>query len=122
MEIKMKNEINSSQLNRRSLKTILTDLKSLTKGIVLYANVLPSVAGFWLALYFYEQSFFDYWDHFILMLVGSTLVIAGALMFNNWYEVDLDREMDRTQARPTVTGNFTLKTVLALAISTTVIG
>ncbi|HLQ73614.1 MAG TPA: heme o synthase [Bacillota bacterium] len=122
MEIKMKNEINTNQINKSSFKVMLADIKSLTKGIVLYANVLPSLAGFWLALYFTGQSFAGNWDTFLLMIVGSTFVIAGALMFNNWYEVDLDREMDRTQKRPTVTGNFSLKTVLTLAISTTIIG
>src|SRR5699024_12792895 len=48
--------------------------------------------------------------------------MAGALMFNNWYAVDLDVEMKRTQSRPTVTGNISLPVVLSLSIGTTVIG
>lgn len=48
--------------------------------------------------------------------------MAGALVLNNWYEVDLDREMERTKKRPTVTGNFSLKTVLTMGIVFSIIG
>lgn len=109
-------------VEKRSMRTILTDIKSLVKGIVLIANVLPILSGFWLALYFTNTSFVEYWDKFLYMAIGSTFVIAGALILNNWYEVDLDREMTRTQLRPTVTGNFSMKTVLSLGIISSVLG
>lgn len=113
----------SSQSGRKVEKsTLLSDLKSLFKGIVLIANVLPVFAGFWLALHFTNASFYDYWDQFLLAMIGSTFVIAGALLFNNWYEVDLDREMSRTQTRPTVTGNISLKTVFIMANFFSLIG
>lgn len=73
---------------------------------MLIANVLPILTGFWLALYFTDASIFEYWDVFLFTMIGGTLVIAGALALNNWYEVDLDREMERTKKRPTVTGNW----------------
>lgn len=103
-------------MDKQNIRGFLTDVKSLVKGIVLIANILPILSGFWLALYFTDASFFEYWDKFVLMAIGSTLTMAGALMLNNWYEVDLDREMDRTQERPTVTGNFPLKAVLTAGI------
>src|SRR5690625_4104004 len=56
------------------------------------------------------------------LAIGSTLFMSGALMLNNWYEVDLDREMKRTQLRPTVTGNFSLKFVFNLGVISSVIG
>jgi len=101
---------------------LLIDIKYLLKGKVLAANVLPVFTAYWLALYFNGENFTDHWVLFILTMAGSTLVISGALMFNNWFEYDLDKKMDRTQQRPTVTGSFSLKGVLIAAIAATVIG
>ena len=106
----------------KSITTLILDLKSLLKGFVLIANVLPVLAGFWLAIYFTNTSFSANWSLFLITMVGSTFVMAGALVLNNWYEVDLDREMERTKNRPTVTGNFSLKAVLTMGIVFSVIG
>lgn len=111
-----------TETEKQSIKTILQDIKSLVKGVVLIANVLPILSGFWLALYFTNESFLDNIEKFVFMTIGGTLVMAGALILNNWYEVDLDRAMGRTQERPTVTGNFSMKTVLTLGILATVLG
>lgn len=104
------------------MRTFLRDLKLLVKGLVLIANVLPIISGFWLALYYTNSSFSSYWEKFIIVAIGGTFVIAGALIINNWYEVDLDEAMDRTKARPTVTGSFTLQTVLILGLTFSAIG
>ena len=48
--------------------------------------------------------------------------MAGALVLNNWYEVDLDSKMERTKKRPTVTGNISMSTVLKLGIAFSIIG
>lgn len=101
---------------------LFTDIKYLLKGKVLVANVLPVFTAYWLALYFNKESFTEHWLLFILTMTGSTLVISGALMFNNWFEYDIDKKMDRTQRRPTVTGSFSLKGVLIAAIVTTITG
>lgn len=106
----------------KSLLTLLADLKSLLKGIVLIANVLPVLTGFWLAVYFTNTSISANWSLFLLTMFGSLFVMAGALVLNNWYEVDLDREMERTKKRPTVTGNFSLNAVLTMGIVFTIIG
>lgn len=108
--------------NPSKLIKLLTDIKYLLKGKVLAANVLPVFTAYWLALYFNGENFTDHWLLFILTMTGSTLVISGALMFNNWFEIDLDKKMDRTQRRPTVTGSFSLKGVLIAAIITTLLG
>ncbi|WP_071394564.1 heme o synthase [Bacillus tuaregi] len=112
----------SYQVEERSLKSTIVDLASLLKGLVLVVNVLPVLTGFWLALHFTNASIVDYWGDLVLTMIGSTLVIAGALALNNWYEVDLDRVMERTKNRPTVTGNFSMKVVLTLGIVFTIIG
>ncbi|HLS06632.1 MAG TPA: heme o synthase [Bacillota bacterium] len=104
------------------LSTFLADLKSLTKSFVLIANVLPVFAGFWLAIHFANISFFAHIDTLIITLIGSTLTIAGALILNNWYEVDLDEKMARTKERPTVTGSLSMHTILALGIILSAIG
>lgn len=106
----------------KSFRSFLTDLKYLVKSIVLIANVLPAVGGFWLALYFTETSFVDVWDLFILMLLGSIFIVAGALILNNWYEVDLDIKMARTKRRPTVTGNMSMNFILSLGIISSIFG
>src|SRR5699024_11488436 len=64
---------------KQGVKGFFSDLKSLVKGIVLIANVLPILSGFWLALYFTDSSFIMFWDKFLYMLIGGTLLMAGAL-------------------------------------------
>lgn len=101
---------------------LMADIKALFKGPVLIANVLPVFTGFWLALYFTGASFSDYLNVFLLTIIGSTLVMGGALVINNWYDVDIDTVMDRTKHRPTVTGHIPLKVVLTIGIVLTVLG
>lgn len=108
--------------NNKSIKTIVLDFIYLLKGFVLVANVFPVLVGFWLALAFTDTNLFDELSLFLNTMIGSTLVISGALILNNWYEVDLDQAMERTQKRPTVTGSFSLKSVLMMGILFTLIG
>nr|WP_263323708.1 heme o synthase [Neobacillus sp. Marseille-Q6967] len=101
---------------------IIADLKSLFKAVVLVANVLPVITGLWLALYFTQSSFTDHLDTTLLTIIGSTMVMAGALLLNNWYDVDIDSVMERTKNRPTVTGTISLKVVLIMGVSFSIIG
>ncbi|WP_223594040.1 heme o synthase [Neobacillus bataviensis] len=116
------------QIQRTSLScaekptSLIKDLKALFKASVLIANVLPVFSGFWLALYFTNSSLANHWGDFLLTMMGSTLVMAGALVLNNWYDVDIDSVMDRTKHRPTVTGNISLKMVLTMGIAFTIMG
>ncbi|WP_099157662.1 heme o synthase [Virgibacillus ndiopensis] len=118
----MKENKSIREIDEQHATSIFFDLKELLKGIVLIANVLPVFTGFWLALYFTDSSFNEYWDVFLLTIVGSTFVMAGALILNNWYEVDLDTVMLRTKKRPTVTGNFSLNVILFMGIVSTLLG
>lgn len=103
-------------------KGLLYDMKSLFKAVVLIANVLPVFTGLWLALYLTDTNIMDKWDMILLTLIGSTLVMAGALVLNNWYDVDIDSVMARTKNRPTVTGTISLHVVLAIGITLTILG
>lgn len=98
------------------------DIKLLVKGIVLVLNVLPVFTGFMLALYFGNHSLLEYWPAFILTMAGSTLVMAGALIMNNWYEADLDEKMVRTMQRPTVTGNIPMHVIFWMGIGSSAAG
>jgi heme o synthase len=115
-------ETTQSNFDKQKALTLIADLKSLVKLPVLIANVLPVFTGFWLALYFSNVSFLEYFDMFLLTIIGSTLVMAGALVLNNWYDVDIDSIMARTKKRPTVTGNIPLRVVLNIGIILSLLG
>src|SRR5690625_6903241 len=55
-------------------------------------------------------------------MLGSLFIVAGALILNNWYEVDLDTNMARTQKRPTVTGNISMNVILTLGVVASALG
>ncbi|EGQ21829.1 heme o synthase [Mammaliicoccus sciuri] len=112
----------STTTQSRSASAFFSDIKSLVKGPVLIANVLPVFAGFWLALHFSGMTLAGNWGVFWLTMVGSTFLMAGALVLNNWFDSDIDTFMERTQQRPTVTGNFALKTVLNIGLVLSGIG
>jgi heme o synthase len=109
-------------VNTKRHSNFLTDLMSLFKAVVLIANVLPVFTGLWLAMHFTNTSFIDNLDIVMLTVIGSTLVMSGALALNNWYDTDIDSVMDRTKKRPTVTGAISLQVVLTIGISLTIIG
>ncbi|WP_018930343.1 heme o synthase [Gracilibacillus lacisalsi] len=102
--------------------SVLTELKYLFKRFVLIANVLPTVLGFIIAARYYNISFGDYSVDFLLLLIGSAMLVAGALTLNNWLEADVDKLMERTKNRPTVTGSISLRTILIMGIVLSLIG
>ncbi|WP_332694300.1 heme o synthase [Halalkalibacter lacteus] len=100
----------------------ISELNALVKRGVLVSNVLPVFIGFWLALHFSNDSFSNHVGAVFLTIIGSTCVVAGALILNNWYEVDIDRLMERTKKRPTVTGTIPLQVILTMGITLTILG
>jgi protoheme IX farnesyltransferase len=109
----------SKEENARAL---FSDVKALVKAPVLIANVLPVFTGLWLAMHFTHTSLIAYWEIVLLTILGSTFVMAGALILNNWYDVDIDTVMERTKHRPTVTGSIPLPIILTLGIIFTCLG
>ena len=73
----------------------------LTKPRVMFGNVLTAVAGYFLA----AAGTID-WLVFGAMLAGMTLVVASACVINNYLDQDIDRVMERTKKRPSVTGEI----------------
>src|SRR5699024_109671 len=102
--------------------SIVADLKLLFKIPVLIANAVPVFAGFWLAVYFTEASFAANFGIFLLTIIGSTLVMAGALVFNISYDFDIDIVMNTTKARPIVSVYIGLRTVLLIGMAASIIG
>lgn len=89
---------------------------------IIKSNLIPMIAALMLALYTYELNFVEQIPTIIFATLGSAAVIAAAGAFNNIYDRDIDQVMPRTQSRPTVTGELSVKTVLIAAITLLVIG
>jgi heme o synthase len=74
---------------------------SLTKPRVMYGNVLTSVAGFLLAAKGHIDA-----GLFLSTVGGMTLIIGSACALNNFLDRDIDKRMERTKKRVTVTGEI----------------
>ncbi len=74
---------------------------ALTKPGVTYGNVITVVAGYLFAV----AGDIDL-QKLITVTLGMTLVIASACVINNYLDSDIDRRMERTKKRPSVTGNI----------------
>ncbi|MGB4768001.1 MAG: heme o synthase [Candidatus Saccharimonas sp.] len=89
----------------------------LVKPGVMYGNVLTGAAGFLLASQGDVQ-----WLLFVATIVGMTLVVSSACALNNYLDRDIDSKMERTKARPSVTGAVAPGAILRYAIILGVIG
>src|SRR5690606_40493003 len=58
----------------------------------------------------------------LITLIGSYLVIAGSGSLNNYIDRDIDILMRRTKRRPSVSGRFSPRFILALGSSYVTIG
>jgi len=103
-------------------KFTMKDFKSIIKIGIVNSNLFTVFAGFWLALHFMQSSFMENIGLFIVTMLGSALVLIGASVLNNWYDVDIDPVMSRTKERPTVTGKLSLNSVLFLGVVSTLSG
>lgn len=96
---------------------MLRALFKLTKPGVLFGNVITAVAGYMVASI---HSF--HWVTFVAMLVGTTLVIAGACVLNNYLDQDIDAKMERTKTRPLVQGDVSPTAALVFCVLLTALG
>lgn len=68
------------------------DMIALTKPGLLRLNVFAVAVGFWVA------SQWDIaWISLLMVVMGSTLVIASACVINNYWDRELDQKMERTK-------------------------
>ncbi len=92
------------------------DFLALIKIGIIKSNLITTFTGVWLALHFTGVSFLDNIGTILLALAGTALIIGGAGTLNNYIDRDIDHLMERTQARPTVSGKITAGKVLSLGL------
>ncbi|GIO22331.1 heme o synthase [Oceanobacillus sp. J11TS1] len=113
---------NTTISNKQKITVFLTEVKALIKIGIVNSNLITTITGFLVAIALTNSSFSDHWGTFLFTIFGSAFVIAGGCIINNWYDVDIDPKMSRTKTRPTVTGFFSLRTILAIGIIVSVFG
>ena len=99
------------------MKATLRAYYQLTKPGVLYGNVLTAVAGFLLA----AAGRID-WLLLLATTIGITLVVAAACVINNYLDQDIDKIMERTKNRPSVSGVIPGKAMVAYGVTLLVLG
>jgi heme o synthase len=87
-----------------TLRTQASDLVELTKPRITFFVVLTAFVGFAVGLSG-ALSTID-WVLLVHLLIGTALVASGTSAFNQIWEVDLDRKMARTAARPLPAGRL----------------
>ncbi|WP_071395466.1 heme o synthase [Bacillus tuaregi] len=86
--------------------TVWKDFLALIKIGIVNSNLITTFTGIWLALTVTDKRFFDNLDTIFFSLIGSALIMAGSCTLNNYIDRDIDHLMERTKARPTVTGKM----------------
>ena len=99
------------------MKKILADFIELTKPKLLLLVLITAVAGFYLG----SQGSLDIWL-MSLMLTGTTLVAAGALVLNQYIERDIDAIMRRTRNRPLPDGRLQANSALIFGLTFAIAG
>lgn len=102
--------------------TAWDDFLALIKIGIIKSNLITTFTGLWLALHFSGLSFIANLDTVFLTLLGSALIIGGAGTLNNYIDRDIDHLMERTKARPTVTGKMDFLRVLLLGLALVTVG
>ncbi|WP_174497523.1 heme o synthase [Salirhabdus euzebyi] len=110
------------QSSTTSTTTLWSDFLALIKIGIINSNLMTTFAGFWLALYYTNSSFFAHWETFLLTMFGTASLIAGGCIINNYYDRDIDIVMKRTKQRPTVTGTISEQNILIMGIGFTALG
>lgn len=104
------------------VKSVVQEFTALIKIGIVNSNLITTFTGLFLALQFTNRSFLQSIDLLILTLAGTAFIIAGSAAMNNWIDRDIDPLMERTKARPTVSGRFSGRFVFVLAMSFIVLG
>jgi len=90
---------------------------SMAKPGIIYGNIITAAAGFLLA----SKGHIDF-SHLIEVLIGISLVIGSACVFNNYIDRDIDEVMARTKNRSLVKGTVRKRNAILFAITMGLIG
>lgn len=99
----MPNQSNAISIERFPTSVTKVLFETIKIGII-KSNLIAMIAGLSMATFVHHISFFDKIGNILLALIGSSLVIGAAGIFNNLYDRDIDSIMKRTKNRPTVSG------------------
>lgn len=88
----------------------IKDYIQLTKPGILRSNLFAAFAGYWIAAKWDID-----WLLLVYMLVGTTLILASACVYNNLLDRDLDIKMERTSHRALPSGRLPVRNVLIFA-------
>jgi heme o synthase len=102
--------------------SFMKDFLALIKIGIVNSNVITAFTGFFLAIQFAGRHFLDALDLLFYVVIGSSLIVAGAAAMNNLIDRDIDPVMSRTKSRPTVTGRFRAPAVFAMSLTFMLIG
>ena len=102
--------------DKTSMKTILLDIKQLTKVGLSLSVVFSSLAGYLLAVDIVNYSIL------FLLALGGFFMVGASNAFNQIIEKDTDVIMKRTQNRPLPTGRMPVNIALTIAILFTIFG
>jgi protoheme IX farnesyltransferase len=72
---------------------------SLVKPGLVYGNIFTTLGGF-----FFASRGHIVWGLLVAVVMGTGLVIGSACVFNNYYDRNIDRKMNRTKHRAIVEG------------------
>jgi heme o synthase len=89
----------------------------LTKPGIIRGNAITALAGFFLA----SNRHVDIWVG-IAMLIGLSLIVASACVFNNFIDRNIDKKMARTQKRAIVSGTISGRSALIYATILGIVG
>lgn len=89
----------------------------LTKPGIILGNLLTVAAGFLLA----SKGVINPWL-FFATLIGLTLIMASACVFNNYIDRQVDKKMERTKRRALVSGLISGRSAIVFAISLGILG
>lgn len=99
------------------MANVIRTYYQLTKPGIIYGNALPAIAGFFLA----SQGHINVWL-LVSMLLGTSLIIASACVFNNYIDRNIDKKMHRTKNRALVIGSISAQNAIVYASILGIVG
>lgn len=112
----------SLETNKATSRVTINDLTGLVKMGIVDSNTIAAFAGMWIAFQYTNTPFLQNIVTVIMLVIGTAAIIAGAGCWNNYYDRDIDKKMERTKTRPTITGRISPKMTLVAFITLTVVG
>lgn len=95
----------------------LRDYVSLAKVGITVANLMATFAGFWVSSHGHPNLLL-----LLFALLGTALVVAGGATLNNYVDMDIDVQMQRTQERALVAGKVKPKIAFWMGITLSAVG